>query len=467
MYTYQDLLQHSKTEEDKRAFILLAIDDHKRSAAYHTAVDAEQYYSKRNVTISRYQKFLRTLTGRQVPDTFSANYKLKSQMFRRFVTQQTQYVLANGVTFNEEGTKEALGATFDTRLQALAKKAMIDGVAFGFWNFNHLEVFGYADTPTSAGFVPFYDERTSLLMSGIRYWYTGTADKLATHATLYELDGYTDYVSIKSEPLEEVNPKRGYIKTSTITGELEEIYYSNYKSFPIVPMYANDLHESELIGLREYIDAYDFLSSNLCSDIDDTSGFYWVIKGASGMDDIDLAQFIERIKTVRATVLDEDNAAAEAHTYDVPVDSRAKMLDILKHDMYEDFQLLNVSDISAGNKTATEIRAAYQSQDDKCSAFEYEIIEFIQGILNIVGINDYPSFRWNKVVNERELVESVMMAAQYLDDETILSKLPFLSQDEIDGILDRKAAEDLSRFGAINTKPVDDQEQETEDDVNE
>ena len=41
----------------------------------------------------------------------------------------------------------------------------------------------------------------------------------------------------------------------------------------------------------------------------------------------------------------------------------------------------------------------------------------------------------------------IMTAAQYLDDETILKHLPFLTQDEVDEIQKRKAEEDLDRMG--------------------
>ena len=39
-----------------------------------------------------------------------------------------------------------------------------------------------------------------------------------------------------------------------------------------------------------------------------------------------------------------------------------------------------------------------------------------------------------------------MQAAQFLDSETILKHLPFLSPDEIDGILERKQAEEMERI---------------------
>ena len=41
-----------------------------------------------------------------------------------------------------------------------------------------------------------------------------------------------------------------------------------------------------------------------------------------------------------------------------------------------------------------------------------------------------------------------MMAAQYLDEKTVLSKLPFISVDEVDSIINENARETADRFSA-------------------
>ena len=445
MKTYQNLAAISEDEGKVKKFVFDVIDDHKGSNAYKTASIAEKYYARKNVTIMAFQKMLYNMQGQQVPDMWSANYKLRTHFFRRFVTQQVQYVLSNGVTFNKKDTKDKLGKAFDTRLQFAAKKAMIDKVSFLFWNLDHVEVFCFADTPTDPGFAPLYDEDTGALRAGVRYWHV---DEHTTRATLYEENGYTEYVK-KKGGISVVKEKRSYKKTviSTkadgVSGELNE----NYAAFPIVPMYANDLHESELEGHRESIDCYDYIKSGLANDIDDTSGFYWVLKNSGGMDDVDIAKFRERMHTVKAAVLDDDSASAEAHTLDVPISAREKMLEILKADLYEDFQIVNVEALSASAKTATEIRAAYQPMDDKCGDFEYFLIDAIQSILSLAGIDDEPSFKWNRIANQTEETNMVMTASTVLGDEWTLKKLPFLTPEEVEEIMKEKGNNDMNRFG--------------------
>ena len=461
MRTFQNLAALNVSEERRKKFVFDVIDEHKSSPAYKMASVAEQYYARKNVTIMAFQKFLYNMHGQQVPDMWSANYKLRTHFFRRFVTQQVQYVLSNGVTFQNEDTKDKLGKKFDTMMQKAATKAMVDKVSFLFWNLDHVEVFSFADTPNEPGFAPLYDADTGKLRAGVRYW---MPDEKTTRATLYEEDGYTEYKKYEKD-ISVVAEKRSYKRTTIsskadgVSGERNE----NYSAFPIVPVYANDLHESELEGHRETIDCYDYIKSGLANDIDDTSGFYWVLKNSGGMDDVDCARFIERMHTVRTAVMEGDNADAEPHTLDIPTAAREKMLEILKKDLYQDFQIVNVEALSASAKTATEIRAAYQPMDDKCGAFEYFLIDAIQDILTLAGIDDEPSFKWNRIANQTEETNMVMTAATILGDELTLKKLPFLTPEEVEERIKDMGNQAMNRFETV--KPAMEDEGEGDDDA--
>lgn len=431
-------------------FVQALINEHTGSDAYKIAAAAEAYYAKRNLTIEKFQKFLYTAAGQKYLDLFSANYKLKTLFFRRFVIQQVQYVLSNGVNFDKDDTKGRLGKTFDSQLQTLAKKAMVDGVAFGFWNNDHVEVFPFADTPNEPGFAPLYDADTGALMAGVRYW--SLSDSQTKRYTLYELDGYTEYILSKGEDMTIQTPKTNYVLTVSINALGETVESgSNYPGFPIIPMYANDLKQSELIGVRESIDCYDFVKSGLANAIDDTSAVYWILKNSGGMDDADISQFLDRLRTVRAAAVDEEGDV-EAHTLDVPYEARQTMLTILRNDLYEDFQLVDMDKIMSGNITATAIRMGYQNQDDKCGDFEYYIRDFIARLFALLNIDDEPNFKWNRIANQTEETQMVLLAASYLDTKAVLDHLPWLTPEEADAIMERRAAEDLDRLDI--TEPV-------------
>ena len=252
--------------------------------------------------------------------------------------------------------------------------------------------------------------------------------------------------------------KRGYIRKvqkTVIDGE-ETTGEKNYSGFPIIPLWGNKHHQSELIGIRSQIDAYDLIKSGFANDLDDASLIYWTLQGAGGMDDIDLAKFVERMKTLHAHAFDDEGAKAEAHTMDVPYEAREKILDRLRNDLFTDAKALDVKALSAGNKTATEINAAYQPLDNKVDGYEYRVLEFLQKLFALVGIEDNPSFKRSRIINQMEETQMILMAAQYLDDETILRKLTWLTPEEVEQILKRKDIEDAMRMtgGVIIEDPV-------------
>jgi hypothetical protein len=442
MKTYQDLLAKLEKPDELADFLLQSIRDYEASEMYKWAVEGDAYARQKNTTILRYQKMLYTMAGKAVPDNFAANHKCASNFFSRFIIQENQYLLGNGVTFNNKATKDRLGKSFDAMLQRAGEKALACAVSYGFWNFDHLEVFSALE------FKPFWDEVTGELKAGIRFWQIDESKPL--RFTLYELDGFTEYIKDKGG-IRILTEKQPYIKNfkySEADG-LEIRDGENYKNFPIIPLWANIERQSELVGLKSEIDAYDLIKSGFANDLDDASMIYWTITNAGGMDDVDLAKFLERLKTVKAATI-EDDVNAEAHTIDVPYQSRETYLTRLENDMYNDAMALNVHAISAGNVTATAINAAYEALNNKVDRYEYCVTEFIDALLKLLGIDDEPTFVRSKLVNQAEETQMILSAAQYLDDETILKHLPFLSIDEVDDILDNLVKEESDRFKGVD-----------------
>ena len=441
MKTYQDFLEVAeKSDRERMEFVLSAINDHKNSDLYQQAKIAREYDEHRNVTIITVQKLLYTLSGKAIPDNYSANYKLRSAFFPIFMRQETQYLLSNGVILKNAENKKRLGKKFDNQIQDLARSALVGGVAYGFWNLDHLEVF------TALEFVPLLDEENGSLRAGIRFWQVAANKPL--RATLYEPDGFTQFIRRSGKEMEILAPKRGYIsvEASSEVDGTEILEYQNYPGFPIIPMYGNRARQSELVGQREAIDCYDLIKSGFADTVDEASIIYWTISNAGGMDEIDMARFKESMRRIGVGLVDDDGAKAEAHTLTIPVEAREALLTRISDDLYRDFQMLDVTKIQGGQKTATEITAAYQQMDNKVDEFEYCVDDFLYQLFALIGIEDEPTFTRSKIVNQLEQTQMVLLAASYLDDETILSKLPWLTQEEIANILKRKSAEELERY---------------------
>ena len=449
MKTYQDLIELGDREQDRMTFVLSAISEHKSSELYITAQIADEYDRKQNRTIINYQKLLYTITGQAVPDNYSANYKLTSGFFNRFTTQQVQFLLGNGITWGEESTAKKLGDDFDKEIQFAAKYALCAGVSFGFFNFDHLEVFKALE------FVPLYDEENGALRAGIRFWQVDSKKPL--RATLYEEDGYTEYKWENGEGTILKDKQKYILKLATTQADGTEIYDGeNYPSFPIVPLWANPHKQSELVGIREQIDAYDLIKSGFCNTIDEASFIYWTINNAGGMDDVDLAQFVERLKTVHAAQVEDTGATATANSLEAPHEGREVLLDRIAKDMYADYMALNIDEIKGGANTATQIRAAYEPMNNKADQFEYCVDDFIKGILEVAGIDDKPTFTRSYLINVAEEVDTVLAAAEYLDAEYITKKILTLlgDADKVDEVIGKIEETDYGRTPMIEEPEV-------------
>jgi len=209
--------------------------------------------------------------------------------------------------------------------------------------------------------------------------------------------------------------------------------------------------------LREKIDCYDLIQSGFANDLDDASQIYWTITNAGGMDDMDLVKFVERMKTVKAAVVDDEGSRAEAHTLEVPHEARQRLLADLRDSLYRDAMALDTDRITAGSITATAINSAYENLSLKCDDFESCVTAFIRGLLNLAGIDDEPTYKRSKIINMQEETQMILSAAQYLDTETVLKHLPFLSPDEIETILEKLTQEEAERYANISNEETDGQ----------
>ena len=462
MLTYQDFLR----EKDKNLpeFIAKAISEHRSSEEYKTAMVADEYDHQKNTTISNYVQTIWSSSGEPIEDFTAANNKITSNFFRRLNTQRCTYSLGNGITFADDPDgkiKKALGSDFDTRLKTAGYYALIHGVSFGFWNYDQMHVFKLTE------FVPFWDEMTGSLRAGIRFWQIDENKPMI--AVLYEEDGYTRFatsteavrgsndarqlVLVSGMAFREIEPKRAYkqkVNYTAASGD-EVVGEENYSSLPIVPLWGSELKQSTIVGMRCAIDSFDLIRSGFANDLSDCTQIYWLVENCAGMTDEDLQRFRDKLKIQRIAEVGtgEEGAKVVPYTQEIPFAARQTYLMDIRSGIYEDFGALDVHTVAAG-ATNDHIDAAYQPMDENADDYEYQIIEFMQQILRIAGLGDnVPQFKRNRISNTKEQVDIVLAEANYLDSETLLNKLPNITPDEAQKILENKEKEDAERMAAL------------------
>lgn len=449
MITYQDYLQIKDTVH-LAEFVGKVIREHKRSAEYKMALVADKYDAEQNVTILEFARTLFTSNGQKIKDETASNMKLTSNFFRRLNTQRCTYSLGNGVTFQDPEIKKKLGGKAETYIKDAGYYGLIHGVSFLYWAYDHIHTFKLTE------FAPLYDEYTGGLGAGVRFWQI--CEDKPLNATLYTPEGYMDFSSengsdsgLKAKT-DDFRPYRMTVQSTPAVGGDVEIAH-NYGTLPIVTLFGSRLHQSTLVGMRSKIDAYDSVQSGFANDIADCAQIYWIVNNANGMTEKDLSRFRENLLYRHiAKANGEDGVEVKPYTQEVPFDARKALLSQIRGQIYEDFGALDVHTIAAG-ATNDHIDAAYQPMDENADDFEYQIIEAIQNLLALQGIDAEeatPQFKRNRISNQMEQAQMVMLEAEYLDNETILNKLPNISNEEVKEIMKRKAAEDIERFAGGN-----------------
>lgn len=444
MKTYQDLVAIGTEEHDRMQFCINAINEHLASEKYRIAQDATLYYRNLNPTIMRLEKFIRNSMGQSVPDTFSPNNKIPSNLYHCFVTQEVETLLGNGASFQKDDTKDRLGKDFDNVLQTIAKYAINGSCGYGFWNFDHLEAFDYLE------FVPLYDEYTGDLMAGIRYWQIDFSKPL--HVVLYEPDGLTEYIREAGRGISLLKAKRAYraLKMRSVADGEITTDAGNYSSLPIVPLY-NENKQSAIVGKQNTLDAYDLTLSQMVNNVDDGNFIYWILKNCGGMDEVDDERFISQLKITHVAHADGDSGASvEAHSVEAPFAANASTLGNLRRQLFDDFMALDTKEIAGGAITATQILAAYEPLNSKCDQLEYSVLDFVHRVLALAGIDDECTFTRSKIVNVTDEISAVLQAADYLDSGYITKRILGLlgDADKYDEVMANIIAEDAARFNA-------------------
>jgi hypothetical protein len=474
MLTYQNLEAIQNNDKAKLDFVKQVIQQHESSTLYQNAEIADEYIRGQNREAKAHVNYLTTATGKQIVDQWSPNTRTARSFFRILLMGDVNYILGNGVKWNDkEKTESIVGKDFDVRLSDLLTFAKAHGCAFGYFNTNHLEVF--ATRTMNGGFAPLYDSENGALRAGVKFWYFNEGKSL--RANLYEESGITSYLwdstsqenangtilSDENTILDNGTKKPYRINYNKGAGYLPIEPGENYPGFPIIPLYGNSFHESELfMGLKDLIDEYDRLANSTANDLD-TAMIYWIFQNAGGMDNADMAKALDQLRALKAISAEEGDV--KPVTVNPPITERHAEMQRVERAIYDDYMGLNFKDIVSGAATATQIKAAYEPVKNKANDTEKCLLDFLYKLLAIAGIEDEsPSFEPDPIKNVSEETNAIIAEAQFLPRDYTVSELLYLrgDGDKIPDILDELDKEDMQRMSGIGLDKEANEQEETE-----
>lgn len=407
-YTYQDYL----AAEDKIALLCKAIEKFKASAEFVRALSASSYFRGENPTIAR-KTILRArkietrgTDGRRHVRAGTEDVvgnRIGSSFLFRFVTQQNQFLLSEGVSLPEE-TKKRLGADFDHLLSRLGECALLD-------------------------------EMTGELMLGVQFWQLGA--KRPMFLRLFEQDGVT-ILRVSGKQVDVVREKTAYVRTlrRDALGDTLDVERQGYGRLPLIPLYANQEGKSELTpAIQAKIDAYDNILSDFADNLARANDVYWVLNNFSGTTE-DIAEMLEEISRIKAVANLSDGsgsgATAEPHTIEVPYAARQAALNLLERALYNDYMALDMASLTGGSLTNVAIRAAMANLNLKADRYEWQVRHFMQELLTLLHLEtEEIHFKRQAIANESELVADIQNMRQDIDQRTALRLNPYIADEEI------------------------------------
>lgn len=444
--THSDLIKCGKDEEKRMRLVETAILDFQQSEEYKWAEKASKYYDIENPEIEAVEKIIYDMKGIAHRDLISPNNKIRNGYFPSIIDGHVSHLLANGISFSD-GKKKKLGNAFDDVSKAIYRESLVCGCAYGFYNGEKTIRLPYLNT------AQLVDDYTGALTDAV--YYSQIADNKPKVYTLYEPDGFTEYVQEENERMEIKTPKTPYSYFSV--GNIAEGEYfrmfDDGSRLPIMPMYSKN-KKSMLVGSLDKLVAIDLMSSQLVNNVSQSELIYWVLKNYGGNDNIADANFI--VNLIKSHIIHvDDDGSAEPHQITVPFDANDAAFRRLKSELYLCMHGVDHEVLRSGNPTATEIESAYTEQRNFSGIMESHVFDYVRGIMDIAGIdsNETITVEYNETINTSEAIQNTIASAQWLGDTATTKRLAMLNglSDEYEEIMKEKAAEQLMQFSSAQS----------------
>ena len=439
--TWQDY----NASEDQGGLLLKAVQRFKASRGFVDALEANAYFRGENTRVAR-----KTILRARKTETRDAQgrrrvraatedvvgNRIGSGFLFRFVTQQNQFLLSEGVSLPAD-VKKRLGTDFDHQLERLGERALLHGCAWGYWNADHLEVIEMAKNSLS-GFFPLLDEMTGEAKLGVQFWQI--APDRPMYLRVFDMQGVTLYRR-EGDMLQLIIDRQPYRRSlrqdvlgKTFTEE------KDYGRLPLIPLMANTEGRSEFTpAIRTKIDAYDSILSDFADNLDRANDVYWVLNNFGGTMD-EVAELLEQINRLKAVASISDGmgggASAEPHTIEVPYAARRAALDLLERALYQDYMALDMSALTGSSLTNVAIRVSAANLNLKADRYEWQVRQFVSGLLDLIGCPcEDITFKRQAIANESETVADIAVMRSDIDQETALRLNPYISDERIPSLL--------------------------------
>lgn len=386
------------------------------------------YYRSRNTYIMERKKqiYLEGLGVQENP--FGSNHKLPSGHFKKIVDQKVMYLLGNGVYFNEENAKEKIDTYFENGVDEMLIDMGIETSKKGeswLYAYKNNGIVQFTMIPAEQ-ITPIFDEYNKLVKVVRRF---DDEDYLYMH--VFDEQTISIYRKKKMERDYKLIEQTGHwVEYQTFNGEIVgEPELHGFGIVPFIPLWNNRDKVSDLYPIKTLIDTYDIINSDFANNIDDMQEAFFYLKGYTG-DTKNLAEFMRQLKMYKAVPVAEDGAV-QADQLQIPTEARRVFLERLEKDIYKFAMGVDLTNVQGGSITNVFIKAMFSDLDLKADQFESEVRKFLYKVIDFitlvsgVKIEKDVYFERSIIMNQQEIIDSIIKLNGILSQQTIIELLPY------------------------------------------
>ncbi len=358
------------------------------------------YYRGENIKIN--ERSMNFITDGEIfEDFYKANEKIAKNDYRTIVDQLTGYLLGNQPVI--EGVQENVFKTLpEKNMWEVGKKALkqcqIQKVA---WVQPYIKEgkLKFAVHKHSENIIPIYVDTIDNELEKVIYHYNvdivvDEEVESVMHAEVWDKENVTYYYNINDDGWELIDVKRtdNELSVNPVPHVTDIVEYSSgqktvkksnsWGRVPFIPLWFNEEEQTmlEVIG-QSKIDALDFLLSDGCNNFLDLADAMYILEGYNG----DVSEALINLKNKKIAAVG-DGGGVKQLTNEIPMDSREKMINLVKQAIYSDGRGVDMDSLKGGSLTNVVIKAWFSALDLKADNVKSSVEELYGQLIEYAHI---------------------------------------------------------------------------------
>lgn len=444
---------------DEKKWLEHKINRWKVSNGRRMQILGELYYMGEHEILKRKRTAIGGTSGELVELTNLPCNKIIDNQYGKIADQKRNYLLGQPLAIDCDNKTAAdkvrgvLDAKFIRTLSTLGLNSINSGISWVFPYYNENGDFKFKIFPAYE-ILPFWkDEAHTEVDFAVRYYcvekpYT-TSNEMIEKVEIYRNTGISHYVLKNNVLYIDHELETPYIKiqldrTEAGTGE-EVVMNLGWERVPLVPFKFNAKEQPLLERCKKIQDAINETLSEFRDNMqEDSRNTILVIKNYDGENLSEFRRNLSAYGAVKVRSTDGMQGGVETLKIEVNAQNYETILKLLKKALVENCRGFDAKDDSVGgNANQMHISAMFNDIDIDANEMELEfqasldeLMFFVKAHLANNGEGDFEKdkikfiFNRDMLMNENEILDSLVRAGVQIPNRTLLSQVPFI--DDVD-----------------------------------